>query len=560
MRHLLFILLCSLLPCQVPALPGDSREADGRPVIIVGGDVNYPPYEFLDKAGRPAGFNVEITRAIAEVMDMRVDIRLGDWNLMRQALGDGSIDVLEGVANSKEREQIFDFSIPLCTIHQSIFARRGSPPVSSLWDLAGKEVAVQRGGIMQDRMANSGTEIKLILVDTHADALRLLAAGKLDYALVNTLTGINFGLDRGLTNIVPVSGPVAEMSYGYAVKKGNRELLAEFDEGLQILINTGRYQQIHDKWLGSLEPGPNPWPKVMKYGAVGVVTLLAILGSIVAWSWSLRKKIDAYITDSQVRQQELIQAGKMASLGVLVAGVAHEINNPTSLILYNLPLLRNAYRVSETELEGRYQETGDFSIGGLRYSELREEIPRMFDEMQGGANRIKRIVEDLKDFSRKDTTSLNEMVDLNQVVQTSVRLLDSSIKKSTSRFHAHYLDNLPLVRGNAQRIEQVVVNLLLNACQALQTPNQGIFLSTCYDAEQKVVMLYINDEGVGIPSENLASLTDPFFTTKRESGGTGLGLSVSAGIVKDHKGKLEFTSALGEGTTAVLALPALERG
>ncbi len=560
MRSPLLVLLCSLLACQHPAFAGDSREASGRQVILVGGDLNYPPYEFLDKVGKPAGFNVEITRAIAEVMDLQVDIRLGDWNDMRHSLADGSIDVLEGVAISKERDKVFDFSIPHCTIHQSIFARRGSPPVSSIWDLAGKEVAVQRGGIMQDLMANSGTEMKLILVDTHADALRLLASGKLDYALVNTLTGIYFGLDRGLTNIVPVSGPVAEMSYGYAVKKGNKDLLAEFDEGLQILINTGRYQQIHDKWLGILEPRPNQWPKFMKYGAAGVVTLLAVLGSIVVWSWSLRKKIEAYIADSQVRQQELIQAGKMASLGVLVSGVAHEINNPTGLILYNLPLLRNAYRVSETELEARFQETGDFPIGGLKYSELREEIPRMFDEMQGGANRIKRIVEDLKDFARKDTSSLKELVDLNQVVQTSVRLLDSSIKKATSHFHAQYLDTLPLFRGNAQRIEQVVVNLLLNACQALRSPDRGIFLSTCYDSEQKVVMLYIKDEGIGIPPEHLANLTDPFFTTKRESGGTGLGLSVSAGIVKDHLGKLEFTSTPGEGTTAILTLPALERG
>jgi signal transduction histidine kinase len=555
MRHLLVILICSLLPL----FGGDGPEVGGKPVIIIGGDVNYPPYEFLDRVGKPAGFNVEITRAIAEVMDMQVEIRLGDWNDMRHALADGSIDVLEGVAISKERDKIFDFSIPHCTIHQSIFARRGSPPVSSIWDLAGKEVAVQRGGIMQDRMANSGTEMKLILVDTHADALRLLASGKLDYALVNTLTGIYFGLDRGLTNIAPVSGPVAEMAYGFAVKKGNQDLLAEFDEGLQILINTGRYQQIHDKWLGILEPRPSPWPKVMKYGAAGVVTLLAILGSIVVWSWSLRKRIEAYIADSQVRQQELIQAGKMASLGVLVSGVAHEINNPTGLILYNLPLLRNAYRVTETELESRFQESGDFPIGGLRYSELREEIPRMFDEMQGGANRIKRIVEDLKDFARKDTSNLNELVDLNLVVQTAVRLLDSTIRKSTSHFNAHYQDNLPRIRGNAQRIEQVVVNLLLNACQSLPSPDRGIFLSTCLDGEHGMVMLYIQDEGIGIPPENLANLTDPFFTTKRESGGTGLGLSVSAGIVKEHRGKLEFTSNPGEGTTAVLTLPAPER-
>ena len=122
------------------------------------------------------------------------------------------------------------------------------------------------------------------------------------------------------------------------------------------------------------------------------------------------------------------------------------------------------------------------------------------------------------------------------------------------------MENLPPVRGNSQRIEQVTVNLILNACQALDGLEQGIHLSTSFDRELNVVTLMIKDEGVGIPPENLAHVTDPFFTTKREVGGTGLGLSVSAGIVKDHHGKLEFRSTLGEGTTAILTLPAMEGG
>jgi polar amino acid transport system substrate-binding protein len=558
MRHSFLILFCSLLVSHLPAFGEDGMVSRPRPVIVVGGDQNYPPFDFLDKDGKPAGFNVELTRAIAEVMGMQVEIQLGEWNDMRLALEGGSINVLQGISISRERDQIFDFSTPFCNIRQSIFARRGSPPISSLAELAGKEVVVQKGGIMQDRLVDSGIGAKLILVDTHAAALRMLAAGKSDYALVNTLTGIYFGLERGLSNIVPVSQSVAEIPYGYAVKKGNQDLLTEFNQGLEILINTGRYQQIHDKWLGILEPHPSPWRKVIKVGAMIIVPLLAILGCALAWSWSLRKKVNAYIADSQVRQQELVQAGKMASLGILVSGVAHEINNPTGLILYNLPILRGAYRVAEDDLEARFQERGDFLIGGLNYSDLREEIPRMFDEMQGGANRIKRIVEDLKDFARKDTSSLDEMVDINSVVQTSIRLLDNSIRKSTTRFQASYMDNPPLVRGNAQRIEQVAVNLILNACQALEGPDKAILVSTTCDLEQGAVKVVISDEGVGIPSENLGHLTDPFFTTKRKAGGTGLGLSVSAGIVKDHHGTLEFLSTPGEGTTVVLTLPAME--
>jgi polar amino acid transport system substrate-binding protein len=553
----LLVLVC-WLGLQVPA-HGEVRGGSGSgTVIIVGGDKSYPPFEFLDKAGQPAGFDVELTQAIAEVMGLRVEIRLGDWNEMRRALENGSVDVMEGVSLSAERTKLFDYSMPHCIVRQSIFARRGSPPVVSLQGLRGKDVAVQRGGIMHDSLAENQVGANLILVDTHAAALRMLAAGKSDYAIVNTLTGLYFGLELGLSNIVPVGQPVAEIPYGYAVKKGNTRLVAEFNQGLEILRNTGRYQQIYDKWLGILESHASPWRKIVKYGSMVLIPLLALIGATVAWSWSLRKQITKYIKDSQIRQQELIQADKLASLGILVSGVAHEINNPTGLILYNLPILKSAYQVAEAGLEARFAEGGDFLIGGLSYTQLRDEIPRLFDEMQGGARRIKRIVDDLKDFARKDTSSLDEVVDLNAVVQTAVRLLATTIKKATGTFQVSCADRLPSFKGNPQRIEQVVVNLVLNACQALESVEQGIRLETGFDEQRGELKLTVRDEGVGIPPEHLAHLTDPFFTTRRASGGTGLGLSVSAGIVKDHHGKLEFMSAPGQGTTAVITLPAME--
>jgi len=145
-------------------------------------------------------------------------------------------------------------------------------------------------------------------------------------------------------------------------------------------------------------------------------------------------------------------------------------------------------------------------------------------------------------------------------VQAAVRLADNPLRKATSRFQAEYGDGLPPFRGNAQRIEQVVVNLILNACQALEAPEKAIQVATSWDPQGQALKLTVRDEGVGIPAENLAHLMDPFFTTRRDSGGTGLGLSVSAGIVKDHGGRLEFQSLPGQGTTAILTLTAIEPG
>jgi polar amino acid transport system substrate-binding protein len=249
----------------------------------------------------------------------------------------------------------------------------------------------------------------------------------------------------------------------------------------------------------------------------------------------------------------------MASLGILVAGVAHEINNPNGLILLNMPILREVYQDAEEVLEERFRTQGDFTLGGLPYSRMRDEVPHLLEEAQEGAYRIKRIVEELKDFARQDSSPAVESVDFNTVVQAAVRLVDSSLRSATNHFEAQYDPALPAIQGNAQRIEQVVVNLLLNACQALPDVAHGIVLRTCYDQAAGTVVLTLTDEGLGIASEHIARLTDPFFTTKRESGGTGLGLSVSATIVKEHNGALTFESTPGSGTTVTLTLPLCTR-
>jgi PAS domain S-box-containing protein len=260
--------------------------------------------------------------------------------------------------------------------------------------------------------------------------------------------------------------------------------------------------------------------------------------------------------EALLRQRQLVQADKMASLGVLLTGVAHEVNNPTGLLLLNLPLLRDAFADAVAVLEERCREQGDFPLGGVSFTRMREELPRLLEESLEGARQIRRIVQDLKTFARTSEPPRMEAVDLNEVVQAAVRLAAEAIRKATDRFRTDYGEGLPKLRGNAQRIEQVVVNLLLNACQALPGRDRGVGLATWHDPESGRVVLEVRDEGVGIAEADLPRLTDPFFTTRRELGGTGLGLSVSAGIVQEHGGALRFRSRPGEGTVVTLELPA----
>ena len=149
-----------------------------------------------------------------------------------------------------------------------------------------------------------------------------------------------------------------------------------------------------------------------------------------------------------------------------------------------------------------------------------------------------------------------EGVDVVDVVKSAVRLTSNTIHKRTKHFATHYSSEKLMVEGNRQRLSQVVINLIQNSCEALDNPEKALIVSTRYNKDIDGVEISIRDEGSGIALDDLKKVTDPFFTTKRTMGGTGLGLSVSAGIVKEHNGLMHFTSELGIGTEVVIVFPA----
>ncbi len=259
---------------------------------------------------------------------------------------------------------------------------------------------------------------------------------------------------------------------------------------------------------------------------------------------------------ARAHQQQLMQASKMAVLGVLVSGVAHEINNPNNFIMLNAPILRAAWQSALPILEDYYRENGDFLIGGMPYLEMRQQMPRLLEGVSQGAERIKQIVANLKTYVRGDEAGLAQAVDVNAVIQSSILLLSNVIRNATDRFTVEYAEDLPRVRGSFQRLEQVILNLIQNACQALPDGQKGIFVSTGRLQQAAGVQIVIRDEGTGIAPEALPRIRDPFFTTKQDSGGIGLGLSISSKIVEEHRGTLRFNSAPGSGTTVTITLPA----
>lgn len=259
------------------------------------------------------------------------------------------------------------------------------------------------------------------------------------------------------------------------------------------------------------------------------------------------------VTEQKKLQQEASRSSRLAAIGELAAGVAHEINNPNALTLYNSEILEALFDDLIPALES--SSVNDELLGGLPFVEGVEEIKQLLPSINDSARRIKRIVDDLRDFARQDQTVNGEQVDINLVVQASLRLVHNTIKRSTDFLEVDLCRQIPLIAGEKSRIEQVVINLLINACQALEDRSQKIVVRTLLGPTSDMIQVVVADEGCGISSENIEHIQDPFMTTKRETGGTGLGLSVSSKIVQEHGGTLDFKSVEGEGTQVTMSLP-----
>jgi PAS domain S-box-containing protein len=264
------------------------------------------------------------------------------------------------------------------------------------------------------------------------------------------------------------------------------------------------------------------------------------------------KKAEA---EQAMRQEQLVQADKMASLGILVSGIAHEINNPNNFILLNARLFLRIWGDILPVLDEYFSNNGDFGVAGMSFAASRLKLNESLQSIVQGSERIQNITRSLTEYSRRDGGSLEDPVDINGVVAMAIAITNNLITRSTANFKIDYGAAIPLTRGNAQQLEQVIINLITNACQSLQGTSDPISIRTYSAREKNEIGVVVKDEGVGINQTDFKHIMDPFFTTKRDQGGTGLGLSVSYNIVKRHGGVLELMSGPGKGTTARMTLP-----
>jgi signal transduction histidine kinase len=276
------------------------------------------------------------------------------------------------------------------------------------------------------------------------------------------------------------------------------------------------------------------------------------------------QQIEAAYQELARAQEQLIHSEKMASLGLLVAGVAHELNNPISYVHSNLEFIEDyterlvgiieAYSSGTAPPVAPVQRYGDERKKMAQFDATLKTLRELIASCKEGAERVKKIVLDLRIFSRTDDAGL-VLADLREGIESTLNLLAKQYQDRIT-VHRDY-DYLPLVECYPGQINQVFMNLLQNAAQAIQQRGE-VWIKT--ESDSGWVKIIIKDNGVGIPEKNLTRIFDPFFTTKSVGAGTGLGLSISYGIIQKHGGKIRVASKINEGTEFTIELPVRFQG
>jgi PAS domain S-box-containing protein len=287
-----------------------------------------------------------------------------------------------------------------------------------------------------------------------------------------------------------------------------------------------------------------------------IIQLPAGVSTYIVGAWQDVTEDKRIRQEGELRLQQMIQTHKLTALGEVVAGIAHEINNPISFIGYNVPVLEEIWDTVESILIRDGVNHPDWKKKGLSQQEICQHMREIIQAFKIGSSRISRVITSLKEFSRSDEVTHKRSVAIQEIIQRALIIVGAQVRMTVSKIDEDIAANIPLVQGHSQKIEQVIANLLINAHQSIPSGKKGRIIIRCrYIDRLKAVLVEIEDNGKGMEREIMDHIFDPFFTTRRDQDGTGLGLSISYGLIKEHHGIIGVLSRLDKGSRFSVFLP-----
>lgn len=533
-----------LLACQVSA---------NTPVLRVTCDESYPPFQYVDQSGKPVGFDVDLVKSLGVVMGWDIEINTAPWYKMVSDLENNQADLIPGMYVKADRLTTYELSTPILVSFHSFFVRNNGR-VRSYNDIITSSdklsIILYNSQVLREYLEQLSPNIQMIYVENNLKGLQLLASGKGDAMLLPKHVGMFLVENNKLTNLKSVGLPVLPRDYVMAVKKGNTDLINEVNKGLAILQETGQYDEIYNKWFGSLERDQS-LSKWLRITLVVVGVVLVLLIASVVYSRLLRRQVKRNTMELNLKIQELADAQEQLQeekeravrtdrlKSAFLANMSHEIRTPMNAIIGFSELLADP---DITRSEREYYQS----------------LVNVNSEV------LLNLINDIIDISKIEARQLTlriEPTDPSVLLSDMLPVFQHELKnKRKEHLILSYLppewNNEQLVLSDPHRLRQIITNLVVNA---IKFTNEGFVSFGFLRAEGDAVKFFVRDSGYGIPPDKLETVFDRFHQLGQgkhdKQSGAGLGLSITSGLIELMGGKIWVESELGKGSTFWFSLP-----
>ena len=360
---LLVIFLFSLLSTTSFAAQNTWRVLrTAKDTILIASEPGYPPFCIVDEDGNADGFSVDLIKAVAEVMHLNIQIKVGPWAEIKQELVEGKIDALPLVGRSPEREEIYDFTFPYHTMRGAVFVRKGTKGIEILDDLKQKDIAVMEGDNAHEYVTRVKLSDKIHPLETYDIAFRQLAEGKYDAVIAQELMGLQLVNELNIHNVkaLPIELTDFNQDFSFAVQEGNKKLLAILNEGLSIIIANGTYDELHKKWWSPIDlhnlSFEDKFTMLLPY-IIGIFMIIAIIAIVILEirvkkrTRKLRKEITAR------KQAEEKLKSLLKEKEVLIKEVHHRVKNNFAVVSSLLGL--QSRDIDDTEVKTMFMQSRD---------------------------------------------------------------------------------------------------------------------------------------------------------------------------------------------------------
>jgi polar amino acid transport system substrate-binding protein len=539
----LFILV--LHPHSLPARTAPVQQPAPLKKLVFGADEHYPPIEFRDDKGQPAGFQIELIKAIAQKLNVQVEIRMGPWSEIYAGFSKGEIDVV-GMSEHDVRKKNFVFGTSLTSVVGEVFIRLGGKPVNDYVDLEGKEVIIEGGALADHVLADRMIKFTPIRVKSETDAVRLLASGKHDCAIVSQHVGRMTMKTDNLTNLTTTGAAIFNTDHALAVRKDRQHIIDKLNEGLAELKKVGEYNAIYERWLSPVERDALPLRDVWRW-ALRIGVPLAVIGLLaLAWITLLNKQVarrNKELTDEYQKrfdlEKTLAAAQQHEALAQLAMHISHDFNNYLSIISGAAQFAQQA-----NTLRGAHEQADLINQTANKAMLL---LKALMSTARSQAMKVKRV-------------NLNRL--LHNLLPSIERLVGEQVK-----LHLNLGKDLPGVLTDPQCLEMVLLNLCTNARDAMHRQGHLHITASTISLPSPAlpehvtlkpgdyVHLQIQDSGIGIKQDMLQRIFDPYYSTKAVGQGTGLGLSSGLGMIQQMGGHLWAESPSESGAVFHILLP-----